>query len=83
MGWEWSGSERPGGDRHRESRFGEGIGNGPLPYLFGSVMAKTIVHVHQAIIKRNHKTGERQPPLTVKSGKSNVKAHEVEIKGPC
>ena len=44
---------------------------------------KTIVHVNQHVIKRNRKTGERAPPLTVKTYKSNNYAHEVEIAGPC
>lgn len=44
---------------------------------------KTIIHVNQHVIKRNRKTGERNPPLTVKTYKSNQYAYEVEIKGPC
>jgi len=44
---------------------------------------KTIVHVNQHIIKSNHKTGEREPVLTIKTHKSNTYAHEVEITGPC
>lgn len=43
---------------------------------------KTIVHVNQHILKRNHKTGERAPTLTVKTYKSNTYAHEVELTGP-
>ena len=43
---------------------------------------KTIVHVNQHIIKRNQKTGEREPTLTVKTYKSNTYANEVEILGP-
>lgn len=43
---------------------------------------KTVVHVNQHIIKRNQKTGEREPTLTVKTYKSNTYCHEVEIKGP-
>ncbi len=45
-------------------------------------MAKTIIHVNQHVIKRNHKTGERNPTLTVKQGKKNTYAHEVVINGP-
>ena len=44
---------------------------------------KTIVHVNQHVIRRNGKTGERRPPLTVKTYRSNDYAHEVEITGPC
>ena len=43
---------------------------------------KTVIHVNQHIIKRNQKTGEREPTLTVKTYKSNTYCHEVEIKGP-
>ena len=42
---------------------------------------KTIVHVNQHVIKKNHKTGGREPVLTVKTYKSNQYAHEVSIKG--
>lgn len=41
------------------------------------------VHVNQFVIKRNQKTGEREPPLTIKTSKSNTRAQEVEITGPC
>lgn len=43
---------------------------------------KTIIHVNQAIIKKNHKTGARDPVLTVKTYKENKYAHEVIIHGP-
>ena len=44
---------------------------------------KTIIHVNQHVVKRNSKTGEREPCLTVKQGsKSNTYCHEVEIAGP-
>lgn len=42
---------------------------------------KTVIHVNQHVIKSNAKTGERNPVLTVKTYKSNVYAHEVEILG--
>lgn len=45
-------------------------------------MTVTRVHVNQAIIRRNHKTGGDEPVLTVKNGTSNRYAHEVEIMGP-
>ena len=42
---------------------------------------KTRIHVNQHIIKRNAKTGEKEPVLTCKTSKSNNYAHEVAIKG--
>jgi len=42
---------------------------------------KTRIHVNQHVIKRNSKTGEREPVLTCKTSKSNDYAHEVVIKG--
>ncbi len=42
-----------------------------------------MVHVNQAIIRKNAKTGETNPVLTVKMGKTNRYAHQVEILGPC
>ena len=42
---------------------------------------KTVIHVNQAIIKSNRKTGENEPVLTVKTYKSNDYAHEVIIYG--
>lgn len=44
---------------------------------------KTKIHVNQHIIKRNNETGQREPPLTVKTYKSNTKARAVVITGPC
>ena len=44
---------------------------------------KTKIHVNQHVIRRNAKTGEREPVLTVKTYKSNTYAHEVSINGPC
>ncbi len=43
---------------------------------------KTIVHVNQHAVRRNAKSGGCEPVLTVKTYKSNVYAHEVEIAGP-
>ena len=42
---------------------------------------KTKIHVNQHVIKKNRKTGEREPVLTVKTYKSNDYAHEVIIYG--
>jgi hypothetical protein len=44
---------------------------------------KTLIHVNQHIIKKNAKTGQCTPPLTVKTYKSNTRAREVFIAGPC
>ena len=44
---------------------------------------KKIVHVNQHVIKRNHKTGEREPCLTVKTYKSNDYCYEAVIDGRC
>lgn len=44
---------------------------------------KTIVHVNQHVIRKNHKTGSRDPVLTVKTYKGNRYAHSVRISGPC
>ena len=49
----------------------------------GLGLMKTIVHVNQHIIRRNQKTGERQPVLTVKTYCSNQYAKRVKISGPC
>jgi hypothetical protein len=43
---------------------------------------KTIIHVNQAVIRKNHKTGLRELVLTVKTYKSNRYANEVVIHGP-
>jgi len=44
---------------------------------------KKRIHVNQHIIRRNQKTGERKPVLTVKTYKSNDYCREVIIDGPC
>ena len=46
-------------------------------------MPKKYIHVNQHVIRRNHKTGEREPVLTIKTYKSNVYCFEVSISGPC
>ena len=43
---------------------------------------KKRIHVNMHVIRKNNKTGERNPVLTVKTSKSNQYAHEVEIDGP-
>ena len=42
---------------------------------------KKRIHINQHIIKRNSKTGERNPVITVKTYQSNDYAHQVTIKG--
>lgn len=37
------------------------------------------IHVNQHVIRRNAKSGEKDPPLTVKRGRNNNYAHEVQI----
>ena len=44
---------------------------------------KTIIHVDQRAIRNNRKTGSRDPVITVKDYKSNLRAHSVELTGPC
>lgn len=40
------------------------------------------VHVDQARIRHNHKTGDNLPPVTVQTYKGPYKGHEVTIHGP-
>ncbi len=44
---------------------------------------KKIIHINQHVIKRNAKTGDNLPVLTIKTYNSNTKANEVLIDGPC
>ncbi len=44
---------------------------------------KTIVHVNQHIVRKNTKSGAREPVLTVKTYKDNQYATSVRIDGPC
>lgn len=46
-------------------------------------MMKTIIHVNQHAIKRNIKSGSKDPVLTVKTYKSNTYAYEAVVNGPC
>lgn len=39
------------------------------------------IHVNQHVVKANAKTGARDPALTVKIGRRNIRAHEVELEG--
>jgi hypothetical protein len=40
---------------------------------------KRIIHINQHIIRRNNKTGEREPVITCKTYKDNYYCHEVAI----
>lgn len=40
------------------------------------------IHVNQHVIKKNRKEGLSLPPLTVKRGRLNTRAHDVMIHGP-
>ena len=40
---------------------------------------KKKIHVNMHVIRRNQKTGEREPTITVKTYKTNTYAHEVDI----
>ena len=44
---------------------------------------KKIIHINQHVIRRNSKTGERNPVVTVKTYKSNDYGNEVVVLGPC
>ena len=43
---------------------------------------RKIIHVNQHVIRANLKSDSVDPPLTVKTYKSNDYAHEVMIDGP-
>jgi len=43
---------------------------------------KRIIHINQHKVKRNRKTGETDPVITVKSYKENTYCSEVKILGP-
>ena len=45
-------------------------------------MARTIIHVNQHVVRRNGKTGSRDPVLTVKQGRKNTYATAAEVLGP-
>jgi hypothetical protein len=44
---------------------------------------KHIIHVNQHVIRKNQKTGERNPVLTAKTYRDNQYGHSVRINGPC
>jgi hypothetical protein len=42
---------------------------------------KRVIHINQHVIRRNGKTGEREPVITCKTYKDNTYCHEVIING--
>ena len=44
---------------------------------------KKKIHINQHKIRRNAKTGEREPVITVKTYKTNDYCHAVTITSPC
>jgi hypothetical protein len=46
-------------------------------------MTRSIIHVNQHVIKRDQRTGNRDPVLTVKRDGQNIYGHEVVIYGQC
>ena len=42
---------------------------------------KTIIHVNQHIIRANKKHGTNNPPLTIRTYKETIHAHEIEVSG--
>ena len=43
---------------------------------------KAKIHVNQHVIRRNHKKGENESCITVKTYKENHYCYEVQFKGP-
>ena len=43
---------------------------------------KKFIHINQHVIKRNGKTGEREPVITVKTYKDNTYGHKVYVDSP-
>jgi hypothetical protein len=44
---------------------------------------KARIHVNQHIIRSNRKSGLKEPTLTIKTSRKNIKASSVNIDGPC
>lgn len=40
------------------------------------------IHINQHVIRRNKKTGEREPVISIKEGRTNTYAQGVKILGP-
>lgn len=47
------------------------------------MLIKHIIHINQHVIKKNRKTGSRDPVITIKNYKKNIYAKRVNITGPC
>jgi hypothetical protein len=43
---------------------------------------KRRIHINQHLIKKNQKTGERNPVISCKTYKENIYSNSVEILGP-
>jgi hypothetical protein len=41
---------------------------------------KTIIHVHQQVIRRNTREGTCEPPLIVRRGKQSTRARQIELR---
>ena len=51
--------------------------------LIYQILKNLNLDINQHIIKRNAKTGERSPVITVKTYKDNIYSNEVYVDGPC
>lgn len=40
------------------------------------------IHVNQHVIRRNRKLGTKEPPISIKTYRDNVRCLSVEIEGP-
>ena len=43
---------------------------------------KKRIHINMHVIRKNKKTGERNPVITCKTSRSNTYGHTVSIEGP-
>lgn len=44
---------------------------------------KRRIHISQAALRANRKTGSRLPVITIKTSRGNTYAQQVQIEGPC
>jgi hypothetical protein len=42
---------------------------------------KAVININRHVIAHNRKTGQQQPPITVKAGRNNVYCSEVVVTG--
>lgn len=40
------------------------------------------IHVNQHVIRANRRDRTNMPPITIKTSRANIRAHEVRIDGP-